>query len=219
MTARRWWLAGALGLAAVLVGVGLWLAFFSQVLAVAEVRATGVDAADGALVVDAAAIPSGIPLARVDVQAAADRVVTLPWVRSATVSRAWPDAIEIAVVPRNPTALDAASGQAIDEDGIVFAPPQGMPAGLIPVRATGAGRAEAARAARDLPESLARRILRIDGSTKDDLVFALKGGSFVRWGSAERTPFKAQVLEQLLPRNARIYDVSAPELPTTVGER
>jgi cell division protein FtsQ len=41
----------------------------------------------------------------------------------------------------------------------------------------------------------------------------------VLWGSAEQGELKAQVLAALLQRRAGVYDVSAPELPTTQQEK
>jgi cell division protein FtsQ len=37
----------------------------------------------------------------------------------------------------------------------------------------------------------------------------------VRWGDSGRSGLKAAVLRALLPQRARVYDVSAPDLPTT----
>ena len=52
---------------------------------------------------------------------------------------------------------------------------------------------------------------------RDDVVLTLRAGAAVRWGSAERADRKAQVLRSLLPVRAEVYDVSAPDLPTTSG--
>jgi cell division protein FtsQ len=50
----------------------------------------------------------------------------------------------------------------------------------------------------------------------DDIRFALKGGREVRWGSATDSALKVAVMTRLLKAvPAEVYDVSAPELPTT----
>jgi cell division protein FtsQ len=41
----------------------------------------------------------------------------------------------------------------------------------------------------------------------------------VRWGSVEQPELKSQVARSLLKRKAKVYDVSAPELPTTYKEK
>ena len=43
----------------------------------------------------------------------------------------------------------------------------------------------------------------------------LTRGRIVVWGSTERGERKAAVLAVLLARKARVYDVSAPDAPTT----
>jgi cell division protein FtsQ len=70
-----------------------------------------------------------------------------------------------------------------------------------------------------LPENLSSKITGISAVSRDNVVFTLKSGATVRWGSSEEADFKAQVLDALLTRRAEIYDVSAPELPTTTNEK
>jgi cell division protein FtsQ len=45
----------------------------------------------------------------------------------------------------------------------------------------------------------------------------LSDGSEVRWGSAEESGLKADVLATLMSVPATTYDVSVPGLPTTTG--
>jgi len=70
-----------------------------------------------------------------------------------------------------------------------------------------------------LPPDIAERVERIGATTRDDVRLHLRSGAVVRWGNAREMEFKAQVLRALLPQRARIYDVTAPSLPTTVGEK
>ena len=49
----------------------------------------------------------------------------------------------------------------------------------------------------------------------DDVDLHLKSGVLVHWGSAEQAAAKTEVLLALLRHKADVYDVSAPELPTT----
>jgi cell division protein FtsQ len=41
----------------------------------------------------------------------------------------------------------------------------------------------------------------------------------VVWGSADDSGRKAEVLSVLMHRKAQVYDVSAPDLPVTKGEK
>jgi cell division protein FtsQ len=49
--------------------------------------------------------------------------------------------------------------------------------------------------------------------------FTLRSGAVVRWGSQDQADFKADVLRALLRDKQDLYDVSAPELPTTFRTR
>ena len=41
----------------------------------------------------------------------------------------------------------------------------------------------------------------------------------VVWGSSDDSERKAEVLSVLMKRQAKVYDVSAPDLPVTKGEK
>ena len=70
-----------------------------------------------------------------------------------------------------------------------------------------------------LPEDIERRVRVVQAVSPDDIRLQLGNDSIVRWGNADEGEFKAQVLLSLLPRRAQAYNVSAPELPTTFGEK
>ena len=93
---RRWgrlgrmrpWL-GAL-LAVVLLVAGAYVVWFSPLLATEEVSVTGTGALAPVQVREAARVPIGEPLARLDLDAVRGRVASLPEVKSVRVTRAWP---------------------------------------------------------------------------------------------------------------------------------
>src|SRR5689334_2533982 len=82
-------------LALVLVVTGIWLIFFSSVLAVRGVSVSGNTTIPTARIVAVAQAPIGRPLARADLGAIQARVEALPAVASASVSRSWPHTIHI----------------------------------------------------------------------------------------------------------------------------
>ena len=49
----------------------------------------------------------------------------------------------------------------------------------------------------------------------DSITLTLADGRSVRWGSADESQRKVQVLAILLKQKASVYDVSGPEQPTT----
>ncbi len=225
---RRWsrrWLTlrpvlAALSLLAV-VGAGVWLTFFSSVLAVSGVSVQGARLLSVQDVRSAAAVPTGEPLATVDLDAVRTRVESLREVDSADVSRSWPDHVRIAVTERTAVALVVGTGgyQAMDHDGVLFRTYTTRPPGLPLVRtgpSPGRGAlAEAARVIEALPAGLSARVEHVSVTTIDRISLRLRGGRTVVWGSAEDSAAKAEVLAVLLHRKARVYDVSVPGQPTT----
>jgi cell division protein FtsQ len=114
--------------------------------------------------------------------------------------------------------LSEGRAQGVDADGVVFAPQADLPEDLIVVTADGPALHASIEVLQALPPEIKGRVTRVAASTRDDVRLHLKSGSIVRWGSAQEPEFKSQVLLALLPRRARVYDVSAPQLPTTLNE-
>lgn len=223
--ARRW---GALrvalvGVAAVvLVGLAVWLVWFSRVLAVDGVDVHGTTLLSEAQVREVAAVPQDEPLARVDLDAARARIEALAEVSSADVSRAWPDTVRIDVVERVSVALVDFNGtvRGMDAEGVVFQdfsrPPQGLPRVQSDGTPSADARREVAEVVSALPQDLARRVEYVEVETVDQISLALRDGRTVIWGSAEESELKSQVAAQLLAQQrARSYDVSVPEKPVT----
>ena len=208
-------------LALLAVAAGVWLVWFSSVLSVKTVRVVGVDGDSARAVLQAAAVPVGVPLARVDTGGAEARVVSLAWVSGVEVRRGWPAEVVIAIVPRTPIAALAGAGtrRVVDGTGAVFDAAAGMARELPGVEAEGVALEEAMAVLSSLPVDLARRVASLSATTRDDVDFRLRSGATVRWGSAEQPEAKAVVLRALLRRSADVYDVSAPELPTTFRAR
>jgi cell division protein FtsQ len=221
----RRWLAWRKVLVAVLVLALLvaaaWLVFFSSVLAVNGVQVVGTRVLSPGVVRSAASVPTGGPLATVDLDAITARVERLPAVKSADVSRAWPDKVRIAVTERRAVAVveptSGGSARAIDAGGVEFRHFARAPRRL-PVIRTGdhAGAdaiAEAAQVAGSMPPALARKVAFVEVRTVDTITLVLHSGRMVRWGSADGSADKARVLSVLLRQKATFYDVSVPGQP------
>jgi cell division protein FtsQ len=202
-----------------LVLVGVWLVFFSSVFAVKTVKVTGVDAALEQQVIAVAPVPMGEPIAKVDTAAIGSAVQgALPWIASVDVRRGYPNDIVIAVTPRVAVA-QSTDGQAIDADGIAYHSPTALPKKLLTIDGSDPDAlGTAVRIYRQLPPEIARKIASLTAKSRDDVTFTLGSGAVVRWGNDQKADQKIAVLTALLPRRARMYDVSAPELPTTFDE-
>ena len=199
--------------------VAVWLVWFSSVLAVKAVKVTGVDEALQKQVIAAAPVPMGEPIAKVDTAAIGSAVQgALPWIASVDVRRGYPNDIVIAVTPRVALA-QSTDGQAIDADGIAYLSPTPLPKQLLTIEGSDPDAlGTAVRIYQQLPPEISRKIVSLTAKSRDDVTFTLGSGAVVRWGNDQKADQKIAVLTALLPRRARTYDVSAPELPTTFDE-
>ncbi|WP_456820940.1 cell division protein FtsQ/DivIB [Cellulomonas sp. URHB0016] len=210
-----------------------WLLLLSPVLALepgeVEVRGAGtVVAVDQVLrVVDTHA---STPLPRLDTVGLRDRVLEVPGVREARVTRAWPHGLTVVLVAREPVAAvpepggsGAAPGYALlDMDGIqvgrVDVAPDGLPVVDVPVGDKRALRAVLSVLER-LPADLLAQVAGVSAHTQDTVTMTLRDGVEVDWGSAVETPLKIAVLGTLraspATQGASVFDVSAPRLPIT----
>ncbi len=218
---RRRWLRFAL--VVLVVALAVWMVWFSSVFAAAQVRVLGVEGARADAALTAAAVPVGVPLARVDTARAERAVRGLPWVLDAEVRRGWPSEIVVAVTARVPiatvTAPDGTGRLGVDAEGVTFPVAGALPKGLPTVTADGVGLTASMAALATLPPDLARKVVSVSATTRDDIELTLRSGDVVRWGSADQPELKAEVLRALMDRKADIYDVAAPEVPTTFRSR
>ena len=220
--ARIWWLI--IPVLVLSAGFMIWLVWFSQVFAVKEFRVVGsseeiLSAEQIAQVQETAKIKLDDRIATLDTDAAAQAVVGLSWVSAVEVRRGWPNEVVVALELRIPLArvegVDASQG--VDAQGIIFdhANLEGLPL----IQASGGPLVAAVQVVVAMPENLAKKVVRISANSIDSIEIDLKSGSTVKWGSADEPEFKAAVLNALLSRRAQVYDVSAPELPTTTDEK
>jgi cell division protein FtsQ len=211
----------ALGVVVTLGGLA-WLFYFSSALAVERVEVRGTEVLTPAKVRQAARVPVGDPLARVDTDAISARVEDLAAVRDVEVSRCWPDTVCIDVTERTSLAVVDKEGTlwGLDETGILFRQyaerPRDLP--LVRMKATTStdALAEAAAVVGALPFDVAKRVEYLDVQTVDEISLQLRSGAVVFWGSADDSVNKVRVLEPLLEArpNAAEYNVSVPGSPT-----
>ena len=227
--ARRQWARRAIAwrpilvvvLLLALVGGLLWLFFASSVLAVKGVQIEGTGLLSQSDVRRAAAVPLGVPLARVDIDAIHDRVAALAPVASVDVTRNWPDQVSIVITERQPVAAVRVGSRlkGIDAEGVYFRDftdrPRSLPLITGPEDIDREVLREAAAIVTLLPPEIAQRVARIEVETIDQISLVLRDDRVVVWGSADQSADKARVLEVLLHQRARTYDVSVPGQPTT----
>ena len=97
--ARGGWRSSPSRLAGV-IGAAAWVVFGSPLLAVRSVIVTGTHLVPRSEVLAVAGVEPGTPLIRVNTAQAAARIDTIRQVRSAQVTRSWPDRVVIVVRER-----------------------------------------------------------------------------------------------------------------------
>lgn len=223
--ARRWgvwrWVVGGVVLLG-LVGGGIWLVWFSTVLTVHGTTVSGTRYLTEDQVSRAAAVPTGRPLARVDLGRVRARVEALAPVRSAEVTRKWPHEILIVVTEREPVAVVelGTSLRGMDVDGVLFRDypqrPESLPLVRLGASVDTSTRREVAGVIAVMPASLAKQVDHLEAQSIDQISLVLRDGRRVAWGSAQDSKAKAAVLVTLLAtQKAEEYDVSVPSRPTT----
>ncbi len=219
-----WTLAFALMVAA--GSFALWTLYASPLLEVRYVAISGATSVPASRIRDAAGVPTGVPLARIDADAVRREVGVVPQVATVAVDRQWPHTLHLTVVERTPVFLLAGPGEArfVDRSGAVFPGAPGDSAkkwaGLPELRSDdgtdGArARAGAAGVLDVLPSEVRRDVEVVEVASAGRVSFLLRDGRRVAWGEPLESGSKSAVLHNLLKLPARVYDVSVPDVPTT----
>lgn len=224
-TIRRWrrplFVVGGV----LVVGLAVWAVWFSGILAVSKVVVSGETTLSEAQIREAADVPVGRPLIRVDTVEIESRVASMERVESVSVGRSLPGTVKIRVVEREAIAYARLGGQirGLDRYGIAYRTFDSPPKGMLEVRVTVADPrrrqqtlvavASVVRAIEDAP--LRKDVQLVTASSQDSIVLDLTKGREITWGSAGNAKRKIAVLGSLLQISAKVYDVSAPDQPTT----
>ena len=220
LSRRQRWRRVALAVVALVVVAALtWLVAFSPVLATKRVEVEGTQLLTPAEVRAAARVPLGTPLTRVDTDAIAARVQALLPVAQVEVDRHWPNTITIKVTERT-AVLQRQQGsgfQWIDGTGLAFHTSAQAKGGTLHVRAPNERRllTDLATVSSSLTTQLRQRVQYLKADSPDTITLVLDKGQQVVWGSADQSATKAQVATALLGVKATVFDVSAPDHPTS----
>jgi len=209
------------------VGLLVWAVGWSSLFTVAAVDVQAPATVSAAQVRAAVGDLAGVPLARVDLSRVQARVEQIPTVASATVTRSWPRTLQVVVVARVPVVALKSGGSTalVDSSGSIISTVATPPLGL-PLLRTGApagtvldvhtpNAMAAISVAALLPVDLRSKVVTVGAVGVEDVRLTLIGGALVRWGGTGEALLKSSVLRALLKHPARVYDVSAPKLPTT----
>ncbi|MFC7548459.1 cell division protein FtsQ/DivIB [Plantactinospora sp. GCM10030261] len=213
------WLASA-GVVAVLAVAG-WIVVGTGAFGVREVRVAGADLLSDVEVRTAAAVPAGVPLARVDLAAVRERVAALPQVDRVTVGREWPHTLRVEIVERTPLlAVPREDGFAVlDAEGVVFQTVRSRPPDVPVARIAQPGPTDPATHAAvtvfgSLTTELRQRTAELTAASPARITLLLTDGRTVVWGDASQGEAKAKVAVALLAGKGDVIDVSAPDVVT-----
>lgn len=201
----------------------IWAIWFSPMFVTRSVEVTGNSQASTDEILQAAQIDMGIPLVGVDTAAVRTRVLDVPAVADATVSRHLSGVITISVTERVAvyTMSDSNRFLLVDATGKGYLTVDSQPAGLPVVKLSpelstqDRLMADAAQIVQALPVSVTSQMLSLSATSPDTFTIALGSGATIMWGSADQSGLKASVIDGLLNVPASYYDVSSPSHPAT----
>lgn len=209
--------------AALLVFVGI--AAFSPIMSVREIRVEGTQRLDQAELTAALDDLRGRPLALVTQQDVGARVAGFVLVQSYASRAQPPGALVVRITERQAIgALPADGGYAVYDAARVElwrspAEPADVPALEVDGGLGGTAFDAAAGVSLALPAEFRATVQRVTARTRDDVELVLRTGAIVRWGGAEHSARKAEVLLALMAATRgqpiKSYDVSSPESPVT----
>ncbi|MGP7961382.1 cell division protein FtsQ/DivIB [Sanguibacter sp. A247] len=227
---RRWWVRSAWAAAGVVaLGALVWGVFFSPLFALdpGEVVVSGegtvIEPGDVSRVIDEVA---DVPLTRLDTVALRGRILDVPGVRDARLTRDWPRGLRVELVSREPVAAvpQGPGVVLLDDEGVqvgrAASAPEGLPTMTFDIADEGRRTLESALILLNaLPESLAREVRTISAESPDDVRMTLSGGATVLWGGKADAALKVRVVEVLRTaqktKGSKVFDVSAPTAPIT----
>jgi cell division protein FtsQ len=204
-----------------LLAGGVWLVELSPVLVTRSVRVEGVPKGVASDMVSRAAVPMGTPLAKIDTEAIAERVIETPALAGVTVSRSYPHTILISASLRVPVlAVKDPQGhvEVVDSKGVAFATVSAAPKGVPLIDAVeNPPSIESLRAAMTVLRALSpgQRKQVTDVKVLGPNMVTLKLGAVtVVWGGASEPELKVKVMTALLrQKDVATVDVSAPRTP------
>lgn len=196
------------------------VAWFTPVLAVRNVVIEGVKTVPEKQVREVLQVPDGVSMLRLDTDAIARRVATIPRVREVRVQRVFPSTVRVTITERTAALyFDSPQGShLLDDEGVEFAiepPPPGVP--KLTTAHPGDSDAVTRAAVQVLdatPPGLRPQVGEVVARSVSDIELDLRDGRSVLWGGAADSVRKAAVVLPVLTRPGKVYDVSSPDLVT-----
>lgn len=167
----------------------------------------------------ASGVAAGSNLVRLNAREAAQGVASLPWVESATVSRAFPSTVHISVVEHEAVAYVEDGGRTVlvDDKGKEFVEDTPPKEAIQLTGRTESGSPEmqaAVDAVSALPAEVRTRVKTLDIEDTYSLTFVTEDEKTIFWGAAEDNANKAIAFEDVLQLEGESWNISNPSLVT-----
>ncbi|RJQ82233.1 FtsQ-type POTRA domain-containing protein [Pseudonocardiaceae bacterium YIM PH 21723] len=208
-------------LALILATTATYLVYFTPVAGMKEVKVEGISSLKADEVQRSLGLEEGTPLATVDLDDVAANVRKLSKVDSVTVERSWPSTLVVHVVERKPLlVVNSPDGPVlVDHTGLAYtkvsAVPKGIPELVVrSVAPTDPATKAAISVLGTVPAGVRAQVVKLSAETPGDVQLVLGSGVTIVWGSTDDSDRKSKILGALLSRPGKIYNVSAPGLPT-----
>jgi cell division protein FtsQ len=207
----------------------------SPLLAVRHVRVEGASQTSVEAIAGASGIKVGTPMLDVSTGTARRQIAALPWVKTVSVRRSFPNTVTVQVTERDPVAVvaDGDGWLEVDRSGRVLARVPSAPAGLVPLEGVPAGVAPGGQL--DAAPDLLALAASVPGALRPSLsgvavdpsglVLRLKEGGVVQLGGSDDLPTKLVAAQAVLTSQGvsvgcvAVLDVQVPAAPalTTRG--
>lgn len=167
----------------------------------------------------ASGVAAGSNLVRLNAREAAHGVASLPWVESATVSRAFPSTVHISVVEHEAVAYVEDGGHTVlvDDKGKEFVEDTPPKEAIQLTGRTESGSPEmqaAVDAVSALPAEVRTRVKTLEIEDTYSLTFVTEDEKTIFWGAAEDNANKAIAFEDVLQLEGESWNISNPSLVT-----
>lgn len=204
---------------AIIIGLfGVYAFYFSSWLTVKKISVTGNTIATSVQIQTSADIQIGTPLAKVSSDQINLNLAAISSVDHVEVRRAWPNEIILVVSERKAIATIKEHNYwvFVDAKGVTYGKTFNQPKDLM-VLATSSNPAliEAAKVYGEVPKWLDHQIKSVTATSRDNVRLVMIKNRTAIIGDYSRLTRKFAVLKVLLTQKARIYDVSAPDVPVT----
>jgi cell division protein FtsQ len=201
------------------VGVfAIYAVYFSSWLTVNKVSVIGNTISSTYEIESAVNIPIGTQLARVNGDEVNASLAGISSIDHVEVRRAWPNEIVLAVTERIAIATIQKAGhwEFVDANGVAYGKTFSQPKELMVFNVNNkASRIEVANVYSQMPGWIKNQVETIGATSRDNVQVDLGKSRKAIIGDSSRLERKFAVLKVLLTRKARIYDVSAPDVPVT----